>query len=46
MFSERKLDSELYLLDVKIGDTIIKDIFRVVESDKNIFDILIDFNIF
>jgi len=44
IFSEKKLDSELYLLDVKIGDTTIKDVFRVVENDKNIFDILIGFN--
>jgi len=44
IFSEKKLDSELYLLDVKIWDTTIKDIFRIVENDKNIFDVLIGFN--
>ena len=44
IFSEKNLSSELYLLNVKFGDITIKDIFRVVDNDKNIFDILIGFN--
>ncbi|ORY04882.1 hypothetical protein LY90DRAFT_519390, partial [Neocallimastix californiae] len=43
VLSKENVYTEIYLLNVKIGKLVIHDIFRVIDNDQNLFDILIGY---
>ena len=43
VLSKENVYTEIYLLNIKIGKLVIHDIFRVIDNDQNLFDILIGY---